>query len=136
MDDEEPILVVVSQALEGAGYEVDTARDGTGAVALFKDAMETRRPYQAVVLDLTIPGGMGGLETIKALKTMDGAVKGIVSSGYSHDPVMSNPLQYGFSGAMQKPYKLTDLTRALTELIRDGGEPQEISVRQKARAAL
>jgi CheY-like chemotaxis protein len=128
MDDEESILVVVSLALEGAGYEVDTARDGTGAVALFRDAMETRRPYQAVILDLTIPGGMGGLETMKALKTLDRGVKGIVSSGYSHDPVMSNPLQYGFSGAMQKPYKLTDLTKTLTELIRDGGARQEISV--------
>ena len=131
MDDEEPILVVVAHALKGAGYDVDTARDGAGAVALFKIAMDEQNPYRAVILDLTIPGGMGGLETIKALKAMDGAVKGIVSSGYSHDPVMSNPLKYGFSGAMQKPYKLTDLTRTLSELIQDGGERQ-----QKARAAV
>jgi PAS domain S-box-containing protein len=129
MDDEEPILVVVAHALKGAGYDVDTARDGAGAVALFRIAMEEQNPYHAVILDLTIPGGMGGLETIKALKTMDGAVKGIVSSGYSHDPVMSNPLKYGFSGAMQKPYKLTDLTAILRELVQDGGQ-------QEARTAV
>jgi two-component system cell cycle sensor histidine kinase/response regulator CckA len=62
------------------------------------NAMDEQNPYHAVILDLTIPGGMGGLETIKAFKTMDGAVKGIVSSGHSHDPVVSNPLRYGFSG--------------------------------------
>jgi PAS domain S-box-containing protein len=130
MDDEEPILVVVAQALKGAGYEVDTARDGDRAVALFRIAMEERNPYRAVILDLTIPGGMGGLETIKALKTMDDAVKGIVSSGYSHDPVMSNPLQYGFSAAMQKPYKLADLTRTLGGLIQGDGERKAASGQQ------
>jgi DNA-binding NtrC family response regulator len=98
--------------------------------------MEKQRPYHAVILDLTIPGGMGGLDTIKALKTMDSTVRGIVSSGYSHDPVMSNPMHYGFSGAMQKPYKLTDLTRTLSELLRDDGERQAAGGRQKARAAV
>jgi PAS domain S-box-containing protein len=136
MDDEESILVVAAQALKKAGYEVDTARDGAGAVALFRIAMEKQRPYHAVILDLTIPGGMGGLDTIKALKTMDSTVRGIVSSGYSHDPVMSNPMHYGFSGAMQKPYKLTDLTRTLSELLRDDGERQAAGGRQKARAAV
>jgi len=136
MDDEESILVVVAQALEGAGYEVDTAKDGARAVALYREAMRKKRPYHAVILDLTIPGGMGGLETIKALKAMDEKVKGIVSSGYSQDPVMSNPFQYGFSGAMQKPYKLTDLTRTLGDLIHDAVERDPVRGRQKARAAV
>ncbi|HVR36668.1 MAG TPA: response regulator, partial [Methylomirabilota bacterium] len=78
------------------------------------------KPFDAVIMDLTVPNGLGGVETIRRLKTLDPSIKAIVSSGYSYDPVMGNHREYGFSGVVPKPYRIDELGRALEELLRGG----------------
>jgi DNA-binding NtrC family response regulator len=83
------------------------------------EARGAGRPYRAVIFDLTIPGGLGGMETMKVLKEMDPEIKRVVISGYSQDPVMSNPEEYGFAAALQKPFNITRLTYVLSRIIGD-----------------
>ncbi len=104
MDDEGIIRDSIGQLLELSGYEVEHAEDGKQAIALYKKEMETKRPFDAVILDLTIRGGMGGKETIKKLLEIDPGVKAIVTSGYSNDPVMANFREYGFIDVLVKPF--------------------------------
>lgn len=117
MDDEEVVLDVARVMLERLGFTVDTARDGNSAIELYLKARMDDNPYKAVIMDLTIPGGMGGEEAIRHLKKLDKDVCAIVSSGYSNDPIMSNYQEYGFSGVVAKPYRLEDLSKALAELL-------------------
>ncbi len=116
MDDEENIRDVAGEMLAFLGYSVDFANDGEEAAALYRQALETGQPYSAVLMDLTIPGGMGGKEAIGILRDMDPDVKGIVSSGYSNDPIMADFRAYGFSGIISKPYKLNELKKVLEQL--------------------
>ncbi len=113
MDDQTAILQVAVEMLDFLGYETATAKDGAGAVALFQEALEARRPFDLVMLDLTIPGGMGGRETLEKLRELDPGVKAIVASGYATDPIMSNFAEFGFSGVISKPYNLENLGAAL-----------------------
>jgi len=122
MDDDEAVRSAASELLETIGYEVDTAADGAEAITLYRDAMETGAPYRAVVLDLTVPAGVGGRETMARLLEIDPGVKAIVSSGYSTDPVMANYREHGFSGVAVKPYRLAELARTLQIAIETGGE--------------
>lgn len=117
MDDDEAIRIVAKDLLTLLGYEVETANDGSEAVELYKSAMRSERPFRAVIMDLTIPGGMGGKQTIEQLLKIDPKVKAIVSSGYSSDPVMSNHEQYGFSGIVRKPYTAGELSCVLHRVI-------------------
>ncbi len=109
MDDESFIRDVLGRLFTHFGYEVGYARDGAEALAAYRSAAEEDRPYHLVVMDLVIPGGMGGRETIKKLLDLDPEAKVIVSSGYSNDPIMANYKQYGFCEAVAKPYKNEDL---------------------------
>lgn len=113
MDDEEPVRMTVKDMLTHLGYEVDTSVDGNEAIAMYKSAMEAGSPYQAVILDLTIPGGMGGKETVKKLKEIAPDVNAIVSSGYSNDPTMAEYEKHGFSGIIIKPYRISDIADIL-----------------------
>ncbi len=117
MDDEEFIRELAGQVLERFGYEVDCAEDGTVAIDLFRAAQEAGTPYRAVILDLTIPGGMGGKETIRALRKLDPQIKAVVSSGYSNDPVMANYAQNGFDSVVPKPYRPSELGQVIHELL-------------------
>jgi len=117
MDDEEPVRSAVKEMLSYLGYEAELAVDGDEAITMFKDAIATGSPYVAVILDLTIPGGMGGSETVKHLQEIDPAVKAIVSSGYSNDPIMADYKKYGFSSIIIKPYRMSDLEDALKKTI-------------------
>jgi len=117
MDDEEPIRDLLVRIMTHCGYEAETARDGAETIALYKQAKDAGRPFEAVIMDLTIPGGMGGKDTIAKLIDIDPQVKAIVSSGYAHDPVMANYKQYGFRGVVAKPYKITELSEVLETVI-------------------
>jgi len=113
MDDEEMLRNVTRSMLESLGYEVETACNGEEAIALYADAKGAGLPFGAVILDLTIKGGLGGGETIKKLRELDPDIRAIVASGYSNDPVMADFRKHGFLDALSKPYQLRDLEKSL-----------------------
>ncbi|QYZ78547.1 PAS domain S-box protein [Methanofollis formosanus] len=117
MDDEAGILETTSDLLRHLGYTVATAYDGEEAVARFAEAQDAGTPFDGVILDLTVPGKMGGLETMKQLKQLDPEVRVLVSSGYLNDPIIKNPGKYGFYGSIGKPYMFEELSRTLQELL-------------------
>jgi two-component system cell cycle sensor histidine kinase/response regulator CckA len=117
MDDEEMVRNVAGAILGELGYEVVFARDGNEALELFSKAMKASKPYRAVILDLTVPAGVGGKEAIRMLQDIDPDIRAIASSGYSHDPVMANYREYGFRGVIAKPYKPSELSRILHSVI-------------------
>ena len=113
MDDDDMVRDVARGMLNHLGYEVLLAGDGAEAIRLYQRARDEGTPVDAVILDLTIPGGMGGLDTLKLLKEKNPAVVAIVTSGYSNDPVMANYRDYGFVGAIKKPFKVEDVAGVL-----------------------
>ena len=117
MDDEEPIRNLGFQVLTRLGYEVALASDGDEAMALFKKAKKAGEPFDAVILDLTIPGGRGGKETINQLKEIDPKVKAMIASGYSDHPVMADFRDYGFIGVVSKPFNLNKLSQVLHDVL-------------------
>ncbi|MEW6601103.1 MAG: ATP-binding protein [Nitrospirota bacterium] len=117
MDDEEMIKESVQQLLTHQGYEVQCVSNGYEAVEMYKKALESVKPFDAVVLDLTVRGGMGGKEAIKKLLEIDPGIKAIVASGYSHDPVLANFREYGFCGVYAKKEKPEELLRTLHRAI-------------------
>ncbi|MEC9493120.1 response regulator [Flexistipes sp.] len=119
MDDQELILESSSELLTILGYEAETAKNGEGAVELFEKAYHEGEPFDLVILDLTVPGGMGGVKTLAAMKKISSDFKAIVSSGYSNDPIMSDFKNYGFDGVLIKPFKLEVLQETLDKLFGD-----------------
>ncbi len=119
LDDEDIVLEVLGEMLNFLGCETDAVLNGRGAVDLYQKALKGESPYAGVIMDLTIPGGMGGKETLSRLQEIDPEVKAIVSSGYASDPIMANFKEHGFCGVVPKPYKLEDLSQALTSLFPD-----------------
>ncbi len=117
MDDEQVVREVAAEMLRHLGYEAETARDGAEAIAKYKKAQEAGRPYDAVIMDLTVPGGLGGKEAIRQLHEIDPEAKAIVSSGYANDAVMANFRQYGFDGVVSKPYSIQELGGRLREVM-------------------
>ena len=118
MDDEETIRTTMRDILVRLGYEVAFAEDGAEAIELYRNAMGKRgTPFDVVIMDLTIAGGMGGKEAVKKLIEIDPNVKAIVSSGYSKDPVMAEYKQYGFSGVIAKPFRIKDLSEVVHRVI-------------------
>ena len=116
MDDEEMVRKITGIMIEQLGYEVEFAENGEEALRLYRQARDSDKPFDAVIMDLTIAGGMGGKEAVKKLLDIDPEANVIVSSGYSNDPVMSNFEEYGFRGVVVKPYKLEEMGKALHEV--------------------
>ncbi|UCF93441.1 MAG: PAS domain S-box protein [Desulfobacterales bacterium] len=124
MDDEDFIRELASQMLKKMGYAAALAQDGEQALHLYKQALASGQPFDAVILDLTVPGRMGGKETIRNLLKIDPNVKAIVSSGYSNDPVMSDYGLYGFQTAVRKPYLIQELSEALQSVLQKSKKEQ------------
>ncbi len=117
MDDEQMICQVAGALIKMLGHEVDFARNGEEAVAMYQAAMQSDRPFDAAILDLTIRGGTGGAETVRQLAAIDPGVKAVVSSGYADNNVIANFRNYGFSAFLNKPYNLEGLRLVLHEIL-------------------
>jgi len=117
MDDDEDILSLVTSILEINNYSVTTALDGEQMLQKYQQSNSDSKPFDLVIMDLTIPGGMGGKEAIVELLKFDDKAKCVVSSGYAEDSIMANFLDYGFKAAISKPYVLDELNRILQEVI-------------------
>ncbi len=117
MDDEDLLTTFTARMLRRIGYEVEVASDGAEAIDLYRRAKNSERPFDAVILDLTIHGGIGGEEALKKLYEIDSEVKGIASSGYSNDPVISGFIEYGFHGAIVKPYRIDEMSEVVSRVI-------------------
>ena len=117
MDDSPLIRNLAGELLTCLGYSVSTTQDGRETVNLYRECIESGRPFDAVIMDLTIPGGMGGKEAIERLKELDPEVKAIVSSGYSDDPIMGDFRRFGFSGVLAKPYSAAEMSQILHTVI-------------------
>ncbi len=121
MDDEEAVREVAGEILNFLGYQVEYAEDGNEALERYQKAMASGQPFDLVIMDLTIPGKMGGKEAMERLLEMDPQVKAIVSSGYSNDPIMGDYTKYGFKGIIAKPYQLEQLSKTVHDVIAGPG---------------
>jgi PAS domain S-box-containing protein len=121
MDDDEKLAKNVGELLEKLGYDVELARSGEEAIILFKRALVLSRPFDAVILDVTVPGGMGGKDCLRNLLELDPVVAAIVVSGYSEDAVLSEYERYGFREALAKPFTIEELQGKLRNAM-GGGE--------------
>ena len=117
MDDEDAIRAFASRTLRGLGYSADAAGDGASACDMYDAAMKKNAPFDIVILDVTVPGGMGGVAALNFLKERDPGVRAIVSSGYSNDPVMWKYDEYGFIDVLPKPYTAESLGRIIKKHI-------------------
>ncbi len=117
MDDEVILTNVLKKILSKVGSEAVIASEGKIALQLYREAQEVGKPFDMVILDLTIPGGLGGKETMKRLLELNPQVKAVVSSGYSKDPIMSNYREFGFQGILIKPFQIQDIYNLLDHLL-------------------
>jgi PAS domain S-box-containing protein len=121
MDDEESVRKIGTELLQHLGYTVATAKEGKEALDMYRKGLENGQKYAAVIMDLTVPGGMGGKETIQELKKLDPEAKAIVSSGYATDPILANFTEYGFDAMVPKPYEVKQLAETLYKIIHQSG---------------
>jgi CheY-like chemotaxis protein len=117
MDDEDVIRTLAARGLSRFGYEVVLAKDGEEAISVFEEAKRLRTPFAAVVLDMVIPGGLGGEKTIERLREIDPEVRGLAMSGYSTSGVIGNPTAFGFKGGLPKPFTLEKFAAAVAAVI-------------------
>jgi CheY-like chemotaxis protein len=117
MDDEDMILAVAERMLSRLGYGVVSCHDGRSAIRLWKEGMRAGREFDALILDITVRGGMGGLETLAELKKLDPRCRAIASSGYSDAEAIEEHLAAGFAGVLTKPYTLQKLDEVLQHVL-------------------
>jgi CheY-like chemotaxis protein len=117
MDDEVMVRDVAKAMLSRIGHEVLLVQDGAEAVAVYREHSDSGNPIDIVIMDLTIPGGMGGQEAVNEILAFDPDAKVIVSSGYSNDPIMANCQEYGFCSAIVKPYQLSELSEIINKVM-------------------
>ena len=117
MDDDEMVRSMAKAMLTRLGYEVELAADGEEAIGIYKKELATDTQADLIIMDLTIPGGMGGGDAVKEILAINPDAKILVSSGYSNDPIMANYKDYCFIGAIVKPYQMQDLTKVLRQVL-------------------
>jgi len=117
MDDEEIVIQTGTEILKSLGLQVESCDEGSCAVKMYKTAYEKKKAFDLVILDLTIPGGMGGEEALKEILDFHPQAKVLVSSGYSTDPILANYKKYGFTGRIEKPYLLDKIHRVLQDIL-------------------
>jgi PAS domain S-box-containing protein len=117
MDDERLVRDITTEMLSNLGYEVTASMHGADAIEVYQEAKESGQPYDAVIVDIVVPGGMGGEETIQKLAEIDPEVKAVAGSGYSNNPIMADFRKYGFSDAIAKPYEIGELSEVLHRVI-------------------
>ncbi len=120
MDDDAGVRQVAGKILAHLGYEVEFAVDGADAIEKYQGARKAGQPFDLVIMDLTIPGGMGGKEALQALRKIEPLTRAIVSSGYADDPIMTRYKDYGFCGVIKKPYKVDTFSHVLHEVLGQG----------------
>ncbi|MEM6793482.1 MAG: ATP-binding protein [Acidobacteriota bacterium] len=119
MDDDPVVRRTSGAMLQRLGFEVSFAEDGRQAIDLYEQAMSDSRRFAIVMMDLTVPGGMGGQDAMNRLLSIDPRVRAVVYSGYSNDPVMANHLDYGFAGRLSKPFRLPELRRVFERILKE-----------------
>ncbi len=117
MDDESLLRKTTSAMLRKLGYSVETADCGEKALQLYKDALEMGGCFDLVIMDLTVPGGMGGRDCLEKIKEIDPNVKAIVTSAYFNDPIMNNYIDYGFLGMLRKPFRIMEISQLLYNML-------------------
>ncbi|MCX7678599.1 MAG: PAS domain S-box protein [Spirochaetes bacterium] len=117
MDDDEAVIEIVTKFLSYLGYEFETARDGQEAITKFVQGRDELKPFDVVILDLAVTGGMGGRETLAVLKKIDPQVRAVLATGYLNDPVVLNYQDYGFADLIKKPFRLEELNRILHRVL-------------------
>jgi DNA-binding NtrC family response regulator len=118
MDDEQIILDVTGEILKFLNYDFMSARDGLAAIDLYEKEKAAGSPFDIVILDLSVPNGLGGKETIELLRNIDPEVKAVVSSGYTNDPVVRDFSHYGFCEKLTKPYNINAMKNLLENVIK------------------
>ena len=103
--------------LKRVGFSVETAPDGDRAIEMYQQSMDMDKPFDVVIMDLIIPGGIGGKEAVKRILAIDPKARAVVSSGYADDPVMANYYEYGFKGIIAKPYTMAALQNVLKQIL-------------------
>ena len=120
MDDEETIRRGMSEVLTRLGHSITLAADGEEAVRLYQQRLASGRKFDVVILDLTVPGGVGGYEAMARLRQLDPGIRAIASSGYSDNPVMARAAELGFAGILPKPYTPSELSDAIARVLGGG----------------
>lgn len=117
MDDEMVVRKVVCLMLERLGYEVKGVEEGSKAIDAYREAFEKNRPYHAVIVDLTVPSGMGGKDATDGILNIDPNAKVVVSTGYANDTLVLHHRRYGFAGVAVKPFRIEDLSGILNQIL-------------------
>jgi len=116
MDDEKPVRDIMGSMLNFMGYQVDFAKEGKELLDIYNQCLEKQEKIRFLIMDLTIPGGMGGKETMAKLKEIDPDVNVIVSRGYSNDKILSKYKEYGFCGVLSKPFRIEEVNEVITQI--------------------
>ncbi|MHA1796517.1 MAG: response regulator, partial [Promethearchaeota archaeon] len=117
LEDDKAIQRILKKLLQHLHYETVFTENGEDTIQLYKEAFNNNHKFDLVILDLTIPGGLGGKEVIQDLRFFDPDIRAIVASGYSNDPIMANPSKYGFIDVLKKPFSLNQLREIITKII-------------------
>lgn len=119
MDDEDYIRRTAAKLLEHIGYETTTAARGEEVLDLYRESLDESRPFDVVVLDLSVNGGKGARETISELRQLDPEVRAVVTSGYATDPILNDFRRFGFTAALSKPYTVQTIEQAIAKALEE-----------------